>query len=66
VVASVIPVPDAETAPLMAALHKFLLAGRSVADALAQAQAGISRAEPAAVAAATGFVCIGADQVAAA
>jgi tetratricopeptide (TPR) repeat protein len=61
VVASVIPIPDAETAPLMTAFHASLLAGRSVATALAQAQARTSRTDPAVVAAAAGFVCIGAD-----
>ncbi|WP_100498889.1 CHAT domain-containing protein [Geodermatophilus chilensis] len=61
VVASVIPVPDAETAPLMTAFHELLAAGRSVAAALAEAQARTSATEPAVVAAAAGFVCVGAD-----
>jgi tetratricopeptide (TPR) repeat protein len=61
VVASVIPVPDAETAPLMTAFHELLSAGRSVATALAEAQARTSATEPAVVAAAAGFVCVGAD-----
>jgi hypothetical protein len=45
----------------MTAFHESLLAGRSVATALGQAQAAMSRTEPAVVAAAAGFVCIGAD-----
>jgi len=58
-VASVVPVPDAETAPLMVELHRRLLAGESVAEALAavQQRAGDS---PAALVAAGGLVCIGA------
>lgn len=45
VIASVIPIPDAETAPLMTALHEPLVEGRSVATALAWAQARMSRTE---------------------
>ena len=37
-VASPLPVPDAETAPLMTAFHRRLAAGLPVAEALAQAQ----------------------------
>ncbi|HEX2705944.1 MAG TPA: CHAT domain-containing protein, partial [Candidatus Lustribacter sp.] len=59
-VASVVPVPDAETRPLMVALHERLLAGETVAAALAQAQAGIDEADPVAFAAAAGFICLGA------
>jgi tetratricopeptide (TPR) repeat protein len=61
VVASVIPVPDAETAPLMTAFHEGLVRGWSVATALAEAQARMPTTEPAVVAAAAGFVCVGAD-----
>jgi CHAT domain-containing protein len=57
-VASVVPVPDAETAPLMVALHRLLAQGLPVAAALARAQAAADG--PAAIAAAAGFVCIGA------
>ena len=60
VVASVLPVPDAATAPLMVSLHKLLAGGNFVAVALAHAQEHIDRSEPAAYAAAAGFVCIGA------
>ncbi|GGM78786.1 CHAT domain-containing protein [Dactylosporangium sucinum] len=58
-VASVLPVPDAETAPLMVALHKALAAGRPPAEALAEAQLGLADAAPRALAAAAGFVCLG-------
>jgi len=57
-VASVVPIPDAETAPLMAALHRLLAQGLPVAVALARAQRDATG--PAAVAAAAGFVCVGA------
>ncbi|MFD0582811.1 CHAT domain-containing protein [Dactylosporangium darangshiense] len=59
-VASVLPVPDATTRPLMVAFHEGLAAGRSPAAALAEAQAALRRADPEAAAAAAGFVCIGA------
>jgi hypothetical protein len=59
-VASVIPIPDAETAPLMVALHQLLAAGQPVAHALASAQRRLADASPATMAAAAGFVCIGA------
>ena len=57
-VASVIPVPDAATAPLMIAFHRQLASGRAPAEALAAVTAGAG-AEPAEVAAAAGFVCLG-------
>jgi tetratricopeptide (TPR) repeat protein len=60
-VASVIPIPDAETAPLMVAFHRQLAAGHDVAGALSQAQRQVaSDEEGKAVAAAAGFICIGA------
>jgi tetratricopeptide (TPR) repeat protein len=58
-VASVAPIPDASTAPLMVALHRLLATGRPVAGALAQAQQEVA-GEETAMAAAAGFVCIGA------
>ena len=58
VVASVLPVPDAETAPLMTAFHAGLVAGNPAARALADAQANLADGD-AALAAAAGFVCIG-------
>lgn len=61
VVASVVPVPDAETTPLMTALHDRMLAGRPVAAALAEAQARLRDGGAAAMAAAAGFVCVGAS-----
>jgi tetratricopeptide (TPR) repeat protein len=59
-IASVVPVPDAETAPLMVALHRRLAAGVPPAEALAAPQGEVPDDEPAAVAAAAGFVCLGA------
>ncbi len=64
IVASVVPVPDAETAPLMIAFHRLLAAGESAAPALAQAQAHLGSSHPAAMAAAAGFVCIGSGALA--
>lgn len=58
-VAPVVPVPDAETTPLMVALHHRLAAGRPAAVALAEAQEETSGAGPATIAAGAGFVCIG-------
>jgi tetratricopeptide (TPR) repeat protein len=60
VVASVVPLPDAQTAALMVSMHRLLTHGRSFAAALAEAQEGIDRSDPARRAAAAGFVCIGA------
>ncbi|MEV4283323.1 CHAT domain-containing protein [Actinoplanes xinjiangensis] len=58
--APVIPVPDGETATLMDAYHAGLAAGRSPAEALATAQQRTRDSGPAALAAAAGFVCLGA------
>jgi hypothetical protein len=60
VVASVVPIPDAPTAPLMVAFHRLLVGGHPAAVALAQAQQQTAREGTAAMAAAAGFVCIGA------
>ena len=60
VVASVIPTPDVATVELMTDLHRGLVAGRPVDEALAAAQAARAEGPDAAdVAAAAGFVCIG-------
>ncbi|MGY1661961.1 CHAT domain-containing protein [Geodermatophilus sp. SYSU D00705] len=59
-VAPVVPVPDAATVPLMRAYHQGLRAGRSPAEALAAAQAGLDPADSAGRAAAAAFVCLGA------
>jgi tetratricopeptide (TPR) repeat protein len=59
IVASVVPVPDVETASLMVELHRSLAAGTPPAAALATVQANaLDDAGPAAAAAA-GFVCLG-------
>ncbi len=59
IIASVVPVPDAETAPLMIAFHRLLAAGVPATPALAQAQKQLGDSHPAAMAAAAGFVSIG-------
>jgi CHAT domain-containing protein len=59
-IASVIPIPDAETAPLMVAFHHQLAAGHCVAEALSQAQRQLAAQGGKAMAAAAGFICIGA------
>lgn len=60
-VASVVLIPDAETRPLMIDLHRELRAGRSLATALANAQATARASEDSrSIAAAAAFVCIGA------
>lgn len=59
-VASVLPVLDAETAPLMAALHRLIAAGQPPAVALATAQHQSAVDDEATMAAAVGFICLGA------
>ncbi len=59
-VASVVPIPDAETAPLMVAFHRQLAAGQHAAAALSQAQRQLAAEGGKATAAAAGFICIGA------
>lgn len=59
-VASVVPIPDASTTPLMVAFHRMLAGGHPPAVALADAQQRVLQTDPAAMAAAAGFVCIGA------
>ncbi len=66
VVASVVPVPDAETTPLMIAFHRLLAAGEPATPALARAQQHLDDGYPPAMAAAAGFVSIGAGALAAA
>lgn len=61
VIASVVPVPDAETVPLMIALHERLASGETPMSALAEAQQQLGHSHPAAMAAAAGFVSIGTD-----
>lgn len=59
-VATVVPVPDEATCPLMVAVHERLRRGLPVASALADAQAEVDRDDPAQLATAGGFVCFGA------
>ena len=61
-IAPVIAVPDAETAPLMAALHRFLADGAAPVVALAHAQRELGTDDPRTLAAAAGFVCLGAGR----
>ncbi len=58
-IASVVPIPDVETAPLMIAFHQQLVAGQGAAMALSQAQRQLADGESRAMAAAAGFICIG-------
>jgi tetratricopeptide (TPR) repeat protein len=58
-VATVVPVPDEATRPLMLGLHDRIRRGLPVARALAEAQAASDRDDPAALATAGGFVCYG-------
>lgn len=62
-VASVLPIPDAATTPVMVAFHERLAAGGPPAAALAEAQQAVRGDDPRTAAAAAGFVCIGAGAV---
>ena len=59
VIATVVPVPDEATHPLMVDLHARLAAGARPAEALTAAQLAVGTDDPAARAAAAGFVCFG-------
>jgi CHAT domain-containing protein len=59
-VGSVISLPDAETTPLMVAFHRLLADGHPAATALARSQQQVTTEDTRAMAAAAGFVCIGA------
>ena len=59
-IASVVPVPDAETLPLMVEFHRALAAGSSPAAALADAQKSLRGSGLEALVAAAGFGCFGA------
>jgi tetratricopeptide (TPR) repeat protein len=61
-VASVVEVPDAATAPFMLDLHAALGDGADLAAALARAQVRAFSGGPASVAAAASFVCFGAGR----
>ncbi|GAA4587830.1 CHAT domain-containing protein [Planotetraspora phitsanulokensis] len=58
IIAPVVSVPDAETAPVMVGVHRLLREGHSAAEALARTQQAGGRD---AMAASAGFVCMGAD-----
>jgi CHAT domain-containing protein len=59
-VASVVPIPDMATVPLMRSYHRALLDGLQPAAALARTQAQVDPADSACRAAAAGFICLGA------
>jgi hypothetical protein len=59
-VATVVPVPDEATRPLMLRLHRHLRAGARPAEALARTHQELDSADPATRAAGAGFVCYGA------
>jgi CHAT domain-containing protein len=58
-VASVLPILDAETTPLMLSFHQALTEGDSVSAALVRAQQELVQTGPAGVATAAGFLCFG-------
>lgn len=58
-VASVVPIPDAATAPLMTAFHRRLADGETAPAALAHVQRDMREGNAQDLAAAAGFVCIG-------
>jgi tetratricopeptide (TPR) repeat protein len=60
IVATVIPVPDAATHPMMVTLHEAMRQGIPPADALVYAQATTDPDDPSALATVAGFVCYGA------
>jgi CHAT domain-containing protein len=59
-VAPVLPVPDAETTPVMLAYHRHVRAGLWPAEALARAQREVRSDDSVAAAGAVSFVCLGA------
>jgi CHAT domain-containing protein len=59
-IASVLPVLDLQTGPLMTALHGAIASGESPAEALAGVQQQTAAEGPSGVATAAGFVCFGA------
>lgn len=60
-IASVVAVPDEQTAELMVDVHRGLRAGAGPAEALCRAQAAtVGGGDPRAIAAAAGFICFGA------
>lgn len=65
-IAPVVPIPDAETAPLMTTYHRRLLAGEAPASALAQAQQMHNHDSTRALASAASFICLGAGHTASA
>jgi tetratricopeptide (TPR) repeat protein len=58
-VASIVPVPDDATRRLMCVFHEQLATGAPPAAALAAAQARVAGDDPASLAAAAGFLCLG-------
>jgi CHAT domain-containing protein len=60
VLATVVPVSDVDTKPLMVALHRELRAGVRPAEAMARARSAVDPADDGAMAAAASFVCFGA------
>jgi CHAT domain-containing protein len=59
VVAPVLPIPDAETAPLMRELHSGLRAGLTTSEALATAMSGVFGGADTSLAAGVSFICVG-------
>ncbi|MEP7054751.1 MAG: CHAT domain-containing tetratricopeptide repeat protein [Actinomycetota bacterium] len=61
IVASVVPVPDEATRPLMTALHRRVVAGDSLSQALASARSTLDLDDPVQYAAGAAFVALGAQ-----
>ena len=63
VVASVVPVPDVESTPLMVGLHEELGRGRSIAEALGAARAVLDVDTPAGLVTSLAFGCFGVGDI---
>ena len=60
VVSAVVPIPDADVVDIMDVFHHRLARGESPAPALHAARQVVDASQPAALAAAAAFVCVGA------
>jgi CHAT domain-containing protein len=60
VVAATIPVPDAEAAPLMVSLHRHMVRGATLPEALQRSRGAVDTRSPKGLAASLAFTCFGA------
>ena len=63
VVASVVPVPDVESTPLMVALHERLARGVPIGRAMTEARAALDPSTPAGLVATLAYGCFGSGDV---